>query len=451
MKKNKKKEFIIIGIFLLVLLILFLILNWFSPMLLWDENVYLGNARSHISNSAFTEDFRFPLLEYLIAFAWFFSGESIFIAQLIIILFSLASVFFLYLISKRFFSERFSFLLCFFFALCPLILFWGFRAYADIPAMFFVILSFYFLLKSEKNNKIIFLALAGFVAALAFLTRFPTALFALSAGLYFIFKKRFKDLGIFTLFFIVALLPWLTCNYLSYGNFIWDLQEQYLVISKWTSSEPIIKQITNLFVYINFLIPLLLLLGIYVTIRKNEKFNLLILIYVILSFIYYLFFVRLKDARYYLTFLPFIYLISFQGLYYLKKKKIFRYVFMILIIILVLNTVFIFGYLAGKNYCEKNSSITQSINYLKGEVDVDDVVLSNVWPWFGYHLNVKVFSLWDKNIGILLETYEPVYVVYCDGLGIEYEKEILDNSTNLKLEQVFRGRCGEKVYIYRVI
>lgn len=105
-KKSKKTGIIII---LLMFLLLFILLIFQNPSLLWDENVYLGNAKSHIGLSNFTEDFRFPLIEYLIAGIWLITGENIFIARLLIVFLSLAGLFFFYLIMNLLFKkEKFS-------------------------------------------------------------------------------------------------------------------------------------------------------------------------------------------------------------------------------------------------------------------------------------------------------------------------------------------------------
>jgi len=461
-KKNKKKtEFIAIGIFLLVLLALFLFLNWLSPMLLWDENVYLGNARSHLGISNFTEDFRFPLLEYIISFSWLF-GESIFIARFVIILFSLASAFFIYLISKRFFSKQLSFLLSILFVLCPLFLFWGFRVYADIPAVFFIILSFYFLLKSdESKRKNIFIALAGFIAALAFLARFPLALFAFSVGVCFVFKKRWKDLGIFVLFFLIPLIPWLVYNWLIYKNPIWDFYEQFSVLKEWTTLQPIINQIYNLFAAVGFMIPFLFILGLYSLIyliikNKNKKgWYFLIVFYSIVSFVYYLFFVRLKLARYYLSFLPFIYIVAFHGLLWIKnyKDKILKIVFILVILSLLVNSFVIVGNSIQDSYqkidCQKNNAIMKSIDCLKEQgASSDSVILSNIWPWYGYHLNSKVASLWTEDIDYLMDFYEPDYIIYNEIGGTYFNKTILDNHQGLIFEKQIVDDCDNIILIY---
>ncbi len=460
-----KQEAGIIGILILILLIIFLILNSLSPLLYWDENVYLGNARSHIGDSNFTEDFRFPLIEYIIAGAWFFTGESIFIARLIVILFTLATVFLLYLISKEYFSKLHSLFLCLMFSFSPLILVWSFRVYTDILAMFFVTLAFYFLLtKSTPSESAFAIALAGAASAIAFLARFSLVLFPISVIIYLIIKKDTKPLLIFVLLFIITLTPWLCYNQMTYGNPIWDLQEQHRVVAEWTYPEPIMKQIQNLFVFTNVLIPLLLIFGIY-AMRKNNGLNYLILIYVLISLICYLFFVNLKDARYYLSFLPFIYIVSFRGLLWFNsttknknnknKNKIFKRAFTILCVTLVISGLFVFyqtgAFFSNENHCEVNHSITQAVNYLEDKTGDEDLILSNIWVYFGYSLNVEVYCLWDKDIDKLIDFYNPSYIVYDNLRGTEYKKETLDSCERLVLEKEFTNGCGETVYVYKVI
>ncbi len=450
LKENRKqKEFIIVGIFLALVFIILLVLSQINSMLLWDETVYLGNSRSHITQSNFTEDFRFPLLEWIISFAWLFTGESILVAKLIVILFAIASLFMLYVISRKYFSFKISSLLLFLFALTPLFLFWGFRVYTDFLGVFFMLLSFYFLLK-DKNK---YYALAGVFSALAFLARFPFALFPFSAGLYLLFKKRFKPLLFFVLFFIIALIPWMTYNMINYGNPVWDFMEQYKGVSQWTSPQPPLNQLYNLFIYANLFIPFLLIKGFYFIIKKKQDKNLnyLSLFYISLSFVYYLFFVNLKDPRYYLPFLPFIYLVSFQGLTSLKKikKNFFKIAIILLISAFVINAIFFVSYMTVNNYCDKNSSIAQSVSYLKDKTATNDILLGNAWPWYGYHLNTKVFSLYDENIPALIQEHEPKYILYTDNIGIEFDKKILDESPLLVLEEEFVGNC-DNTYVYRV-
>ena len=447
-----RSELPALGFLLIVSLVSLIAINSLNPFLYWDENVYSGNARSHLGESNFTEDFRFPLIEYIIAGVWFFTGESVFVARLIIILFSVSSILLFYLIAREYFSKDFSFFLCVLFAFCPLMLLWGFRIGTDISAMFFISLSFYLLLKGE--NKMTFTAFAGAFAAVSFLVRFSSGLFALSVLIYFIFKRKPKELIIFTVFFLAALSPWLAYNQVTYGNPVWDLQMQYSVVAEWTYPEPFAKQLVNFFVFTNILIPLLFVFGIYYLLKYrkfNSKLKLLILIYLIVSFTIYFFFVNLKEERYYLMFLPFIYIISFRGLLWLgsNQRKIFRWALTALIVVFIVQSLFVFSYIYSKNYCDSNNSIMKSVSYLEDKVGKNDVILTNVIPWVGYNLNAKTHCLCDMTAP--LEMHNFTYVVYNDREGSRYDLEILDNSSILKLEKTFTSGCSENTYIYKRI
>lgn len=457
--------------FLLVIILLSLfmlsILAIASKNLLWDENVYLSNARSHIAKSNYTEDFRFPLLEYILALAWTF-GESLFTAKLIVILFSAFTVGFFYQALKEYARQNQLFdslakirLFALSFALSPLILFWGFRIYADVPMLFFISLAFLLFMISERLNakkSNILMLIAGISSALAFLSRFPAALFVICLVFCLIYKRAYKNLAYFSLGFAVAIAPWLIHNYTAYHDVIWDLKQQYNVIAAWTYPEPITKQVLNLFVYTG-MTALFMIFGILQIILlaiQNRKVNLtpsrlLILTYTIISFVYYFFFVNLKDARYYLAFLPFIYLLAFEGYYLAEKlikkyKKILMFIIILNIIVLFVGTlIYMFSY-----SCLNNCAVTQTINYIKPVsadiIEKNQVVLSNFWPYIGYSLNVKTASLWTNNLNELFSVYNIRYIAYSPQAG-EFNKTLLDSEKRLKLEKVFNDNHGT-VYLY---
>jgi 4-amino-4-deoxy-L-arabinose transferase-like glycosyltransferase len=421
----------------------------------WDENVYLGNARSHIAKSNFTEDFRFPLLEWLIALVWL-PGESLLVAKIFIILMTLATVFFTYLISREYFSAKKAFLVTLGFGLSTLIVFWGFRIYADIPALFFTVVSFYCLLKKESadgKKAFILTALAGIMASLSFLARFSFALFAFSFGIYCIFRKRYKDLAVFAVFFILALTPWLAYNQMHYQNPVWDLKEQYSGVEKWTDFEPPAKHLRNLFISMG-IFSILLPFGIYSLFRKRNEKKLiwLVLIYTVISLAYYFFLVKMKDMRYYIPFLPFLYLIAFDAVFWLESKMNKKIMKKIIVLFVMLNIVVVFGatlfYLAKSSDYERNGSLYHSILYLKEKSAYESTILSNAWPWFGYHLNAKVASLWTDDLGVLIETYDPDYIVYDSAMGISFNETILSNDSRLDLEKEINDKYNHKVSIY---
>ncbi|MBI5148135.1 glycosyltransferase family 39 protein [Candidatus Pacearchaeota archaeon] len=445
----------IIYLLLLILFLILIILNFVDPLLMWDENAYLGNARSHLTVSNFQEDFRFPLLEYIIVLPWFITGENILIAKLIVILIAIGTIFLTYLISKKFFLEKEAILITFLFAICSQIIFWGFRVYTDIPALFFILLSFYFFIKNEENNKKRFIALAGIFAALAFLMKFTSMLLFLAIFLSLTYKKKFKQLVIFILFFILALTPWFIYNYLNYHNILWDLIEQYKIVNTYTSLQPISKQIINLFKTIS-LLTIFIPIGLFSFFLRIKKYKvskeILLFVYVIICFIYFFFFVKLKDIRYFLPFLTFLYILAYDGLLYITKNININ-IRKVILTLIILFAIFSFGLaivqIAKEGNCSRSGAILQSINYLGDKINQSDKILSNFWPWLGYYLNVRVGSLWNDNLDGLLNDYKPNYILYSIN-SLSYNKTILDSSTHLELEKKIEDNCGEIVFIYKV-
>lgn len=439
-----------IFILLSALLILFLVFNYVDPVLLWDENAYLGNARSHIANSNFTEDYRFPLLEYIIAFAWFFTGENVFIAKLIVIFFTLATVYVFYLIAKDNFKYEHALFLTALVSISPLIIGWGFRIYTEIPALFFLVLSFYFITK-RKNSLIM---IAGVLSGLSFLTKFPNALFGFAAAAFFIFFGERKKFIYFSIGNIIVLLPWLVYNQIIYKNPLWDLMTQMGVIAQYTVSEPIIWQIKNLFIAAGML-ALFLPFGLGSLVKKIRE-NWIMLIYTAAFFIYYFFFVRLKYSRYYLADIAFIYIICYAGFLFVakmtKEKRYKKILYAALVVFAVLASYFYGFYgIQQRGSCEKDGAIMQSIYYIQEHAPKDKYVISNFWPWFGYYNNLKVQSTWDEDINMLIKGSDPSYFVYNNLVGVSFNKALLDSNEKLRLEKSIKGRCNQEVSIYKVL
>jgi 4-amino-4-deoxy-L-arabinose transferase-like glycosyltransferase len=453
-----KKQSLLIILILAFIFTTLLLSNIFNKSLLWDENAYLANAREHLRGSNYQEDFRFPLLEWIIAFLWLITGESLWVAKSLIIFFTLGTIFLTYLISKEYYNQNNSIVQTLFvlsFALSPLILIWGFRIYADMAMLFFIVLSFFMVLKAQYNKPLLYISVAGIGSALAFLSRFTAVIFLGCLVLYLIYKKDYKKTLFLILFFTLSISPWLIYNYLQYHNPLWDLIEQYRVVEAWTSPEPILKQIKNLFLNTGILI--LLALGEICRNIKNSITNKKILkeiksfisLFTIISAVYFLFFVNMKYSRYLLMFLPFIYILAFDAYANLQKKLMKKKIYgKILTLILVLNIIILFFYGIGQAspqfYCD-GDSVGETLNYLKPLADEirnnNETVLSNFWPYFGYGLNVKTASLWSKNPDDFFNSYKLRYIVYSNTGGEDYNKTILENHKNLLLEKQFKDKC----------
>lgn len=78
------------------------------------------------------------------------------------------------------------------FAFNPVLFYWSLRIYADVPFMFFVLLSFYLYKRWENSISFAKLFLIGIVAGLGVLTRFEGYLLGGSIGLALLLRKDFR-------------------------------------------------------------------------------------------------------------------------------------------------------------------------------------------------------------------------------------------------------------------
>lgn len=423
-------------IFLLIVIfiVIFIVFNSLSPLLLWDENAYLANARSHLKTANYAEDFRFPFIEYVLAGAWFLTGESIFVAKLVIILFSAATLYMMYRIFGFYFDEKKSLLFTFLFGINVQFLLWGFRAYTEIITIFFFLVSFWFI---KKDN---YLA-AGIFSSLAFLARFTSLIFPISVGLYLIFGKKFKKLSYFALGSAILLVPWLIYNQLKYSNILWDFIEYYKIVKMYTYWEPISSQIFNLLFALG---PLIILLpgGIHQAIKRRGS-EISLLIYIGLSLVYYLFMVNIKYARYNLVIYPFVYLVSF-----LSKQRKNKWLFIVIIIYLVAVAGYTSFNIAENGRCDEDGAYMNSIEFIKSNAEEGGSIISNIWPWFGYYLNMKASGLWNNNLDELISESNATYVIYNINLH-DYNETILKD--NLVLVKSFKDECLNQVDVYSTI
>ena len=437
MKKNRFRIFVLL--FLILIILTYFALTY--SFLIWDENAYLGNARAVFSSSNYTEDNRFPLIELIIAVLWLFTGESVFLARLIMILFTAATIFLVYKISETHFRKPF--IPTVFFATNFLVLYWGFRIYPDITGLFFILLSYFLLIK----GRIFF---SGVSASFAFLARFPNAIFGFSVCIFFLFSKKIKKIFIFLAGVFISLLPWLCFNTIRYQNPLWDLIDLFKQIGLYTAKEPMFYQLLNMFKILNsFALPVFI--GFFFIVKhRKKKMNLLILIYFLLYMAYYFFMVNLKFDRYYIGILPFLYFIGYFWIESLKSKKIVHLSLIILFMLHFIFTLFLLYSEFRNSECIKDGGVIgKAIEYLKKEGIQNRTIISNSWPWFGYYLNSKVSSTWTNDISLLLQIYGKSYFVIIERGGLEFNLDILNDNTKVTLIQTFEDRCMNKAYIYR--
>ncbi|MFH1770699.1 MAG: glycosyltransferase family 39 protein [archaeon] len=383
----------------------------YSKLLGWDSAVYLANARSHISDSNFSEDFRFPLLELMISVVWLVFGESVLIIKLLMIIFSTLALFGFYLVSKEFMKTEFALLATIFLSLTYVFLYWSHRIYTDIPALCMVLFAIYFSFKyingkvySKKKIKSFdkYIYFVGVLTGLIFLIRYPSVLFIIPI-LLFLLKKDLKGLAKLSLAGMVVVLPWFVYNFVKYGNPLWSLIQQFQRFLEYTSPEPMSILILFFIWNVSF-IGLLFFFG-----YSKKKNYWIVFMILLINSAYYLFLVNLKLERYLLMIMPFFLIICFVGAENIfKKVKMKNFFLASLILLIIILSIVSFSKTILQTHLENTSPLIPAVEYVKN-IPSDKTIVSNYFPLFGYYGNHKISSLWSDN---LLHFTEYDYFIY---------------------------------------
>jgi 4-amino-4-deoxy-L-arabinose transferase-like glycosyltransferase len=456
--KNKYWILILIAVFSLF----YFTLIFSGNLLLWDEPVYLGNARNHITTSYFTEEFRFPLLEYFIAFSWLIFGESVLSAQILMVLFSALTLYAFYLVSKLFLKEEHYVLLStILLAVSPTFIFWSFRIYTDIPSLCFMLFAIFFFLRFLNDKKPYQIFLSGIFTSLSFLMRYSAVLFSFLIISYLLFlllkKKDLKNIAYYALGNILILSPWMIYNCIIYDNPIGGLMAQSSVINQYTLWQSPLLFLKDIYSELRFSIFLLIpyLYFIFNFKEKKELKHYFLFSLIVLIMIFHLFFVRLKLTRYILMLTPFLSIALIIGLRYLNQRlKFKKHIKTILIVFILLNSLFIANTQINKMIeranCEKDGAVYDSIIYIQNNVPEGKVIVSNSWPWYGYYGNHKAFSLWTQNLTMFTDKHNVSKFVYVMNGGLDIEQEIFDEFDKIYLEKHFEDDCNQEVFVYGV-
>ena len=411
-----------------------IILIYFSPStLLWDENVYLANAKHVLGITPYFEYFRFPLLWWLLIPLIFLFGVNLWIIKIFLITIFSLSIIFLYKILKDI-EDNFLINLMFIILVVfnGLILFWTNKIYPDVLGMSFLIFSIYFFYKYLKNEKKTDLILYSLFAILSFLTKYTYGIWFIS--IFFLKKKdTIKALSLFLIF----LLPYFIYNTILYNNPIYIFIEQFELAYKWQNREDIFKFLDNLASYIGFYL-------IFLIFPPKSKFEKSLYLYSILSIIYLAFFVPQKDPRYLIQILPIPIIILRNKIKEIPFSKIILFFFLYINLVYsialgiysIIDTYICYGPL---------SSVYQSIEFLRN-VNATRVISNSFWVWYGNHLNIPAYSIYNDSLDLFIKEYEPDYIVYSKNYGLNVSLDL----SRYKLVFSYVDICGIDVKIYKV-
>ncbi len=135
----------------------------------WDGAVYLENARNWLNGEPLLEPYRPPLISWIIAGIWFFTGEEWIFAKYLQSMFTVGAGILLYLTLRAGKGSIFALAVTVLTMLNAQLFFWSTQIITEGLSLFFVVLALY-LLKSKKQQ---YWLIAGVAMALTFASRYP--------------------------------------------------------------------------------------------------------------------------------------------------------------------------------------------------------------------------------------------------------------------------------------
>ena len=144
MKKIKPIIIILIIAFLARLIFLF-----DYHQIWWDSAVYIGMGKCIFSlgQQGLWEPLRPVLWPFVLGFLWKIKLDPIIFGRLLNVFLSLGIIYLTYFISKDIFDEKAALISSIIISFSSIFFFSTFRLYTEIPTIFLVLLSFYFLLR----------------------------------------------------------------------------------------------------------------------------------------------------------------------------------------------------------------------------------------------------------------------------------------------------------------
>lgn len=480
-----KKWGYIIGILLFAFLIR-LIFLFKNPALWWDTTVYIGIAKYIFSlgKIGLWEYFRPLLWPVILGIGWKLKADTLLFGRIMEILFTLAIIFFTFEITRKLFSTKIAIFSSLFLAVDPLIFSFAHILNNEIPSLFFGLFALYLFILYRENKSKSFLIISAVLAGASFLIRFPSGLFF---GAMFVFllaemiinhcKKNYtnyKDFLIFTLSFIISIIPFFVFNYFFYnGDFLYPIKGASKIIKEITITAPELNLkwyyyftmlFKNSFIFIFAAIGIAILIY---YIFKKFKFNkkpillenkLLLIILFALFFIYYQC-VSFKDLRYAISYIPILYVFSIYGLHKLAKIK--TIVPKIIIIIIIL-TSFTFSINASYKFVkylpETPSELMPYYTYFSSHAYYQTTVISTT-PILISYSDIDLIPFYtagarkfDTDLEHHLNTQKPEYVVFStsdipcsDNLCFEKRTKAF-NMIKKRFEQVFYLNYNDNEY-----
>ncbi len=337
----------------------------------WDEGSFLLNSQHLLGTGENFEESRPHTLSYLITGIWAVTGESTFVARLLVVLSGTLCILLVHRIAADAFDDPLPVTTAF--AFTPLLLYWSFHVYTDVPAMVLVYLG-WFLYRRDRH------LLAGVAMAGAATVRYVFAMFALGMAAAYLFQYRDR-LPRYVTGGLLGTTPFFAYSHVFYGGVLSRVQMYVTRVAEWSGSGPFTATAASAWsaaVMLSVLLPA-------AVIGRNRTpvvEKTMILTYAA----FFLFVSGNAFHRYWLPIVPFLLFMAYRGLG--EDRNLFLPVAVAMILLS--------GVAVGIQFSEQqlcSDPFTDAVHHVDGQDDVGAVV-SDQWAVTGYLLDQNVYSPW---------------------------------------------------------
>jgi hypothetical protein len=429
----------------------------------WDSGVYAGMGKFLFSlgKAGLWEHIRPVFLPVFLGFFWKIGLDVVLSGKILLFLGSAGSIILVYLISKKIFDKRTALIASAIFSFSAVFFFMNFHLYTEIPSVFFVLAGVYAFL-DEKNFS------AGIFLGLAFLAKFPAAMFFIIILGVLAFSKDIKKVARLCYGFAVPVLPFLIANQIAYGNFLAPLIDasnaigavlgcNYLWFKPWHWYFRFIAFSENF-------LHVFSILGIYFVLKKPKLKKVMLLLLALLPFAYFLQ-LHCRDWRYLVVVMPFIAMLTGYGINRLIKQR--EHFMPVLVLVIVFSAVAGMGFYVQNTSRYVNDPQQGYFEFLHAKEVRGEVWSSN--PMVAMHSDEKINKIYYPVFGAdvalsfydyLRENPEKIQYVFLDNCGggiichpedkecaanLANIHDYLDENYNLAYDRSF-GRCEYKIY-----
>ena len=400
----RKLRFKILIMLIMIFAVLKSIYFLFQADVWWDSAVYVGMGKYLFSHgqAGLWEPIRPLTLPIILGFFWKIGLNPLISGEIFILLVSAGVIILTYALSNKLFDKNTAIAASILAAFSSLMLSLRYSILVETLTVFFLLLGFYFYL--EKKNFV-----SGVLFGLAFLSKFPAALFLaviFAVDTFYLFFNKEKLLAYFkkflyiTLGFVLICIPYFLFNYLSYHDILFPLKSAKYVIDNVVGCNVLYKQpfyyYIPLIIKDNFLF-LFSIIGItFVFFSKNKINKIQVSFYAASSLIYFSS-LGCKTERYPILVLPFIAMVSGYGIIKIFSRLNKKYVKIALIFVFLISLSLALNY-ALKNVHQKLNN-TEFYSYISDKKINGEVLATN--PFITMHtdavLNLIYYPLYNSS------------------------------------------------------